>query len=249
MLSAGQPLEPFLLRESGLPGPRANLELVQAVADEAPAELLSRWIATPLPDDSSESAAEFLVVCGLVGLGRLLAGGDRKPLRELRLFASSPHWRPREGVAMALQRWGDADVHALFGEMEAWAQGGPLEQRAAVAALCEPRLLRDGSVARSALALLDGVTTSLVRREDRRDKGVRVLRQALGYCWSVAVVACPAAGKPALERWLETRDRDVQWVVRENLKKARLQRMDAEWVDRCAARLAELALDSAGGSD
>ena len=27
--------EPFLRRESGLPGPRSNLELAQAVADEA----------------------------------------------------------------------------------------------------------------------------------------------------------------------------------------------------------------------
>ena len=42
---------------------------------------------------------------------------------------------------MALQRWGDADMAGLLAAMTDWAAGNPLEQRAAAAALCEPRLL------------------------------------------------------------------------------------------------------------
>ena len=37
--------ETFLLAESGLPGPRANLELVQAVADEGSLDQFRRWLA------------------------------------------------------------------------------------------------------------------------------------------------------------------------------------------------------------
>ena len=72
---------------------------------------------------------------------------------------------------------------------------------------------------------------------DRRSEGFRALRKGLGYCWSVAVAAHPAAGKPALERWLAGDDPDVRWIVRQNLKKARLARLDAGWVARCLAEM------------
>ncbi|NTU63627.1 MAG: hypothetical protein HGB05_09530 [Chloroflexi bacterium] len=46
----------------------------------------------------------------------------------------------------------------------------------------------------------------------------------------MAVVALPTEGKPAMEKWLVHPDADVAWIMRENLKKNRLQRMDAKWV-------------------
>ena len=53
----------------------------------------------------------------------------------------------------------------------------------------------------------------------------------------MAVVALPAAGRPTMERWLDTPDADVAWIMRENLKKNRLLRLDPEWVEHCAAAL------------
>ncbi len=51
------------------------------------------------------------------------------------------------------------------------------------------------------------------------------LRQALGYAWSVVIAALPGEGLP-LFRDLETStDPDIEWIVRENLKKARLKRL------------------------
>jgi len=35
----------YLLKESGLPGPRGNIELAQAVADEGDRQLFQRYIA------------------------------------------------------------------------------------------------------------------------------------------------------------------------------------------------------------
>ena len=113
----------FLLKESGLPGPRANLELVQAVADEGTLDLFQRYLSYT-PDRASTNSPEvFLAVCGVVGLGRLLAEGDLDQLAVLHDCANDPRWRVREAVAMGLQRWGDVDMSALLKAMTAWAKG------------------------------------------------------------------------------------------------------------------------------
>ena len=228
----------FLLKESGLPGPRANLELVQAVADEGTLDLFQRYL-TCTPDRASTNSPEvFLVVCGVVGLGRLLAEGDLDQLAVLHECANDSRWRVREAVAMGLQRWGDADMSTLLKAMNDWAKGTLLEQRAAAAAVCEPRLLKDPKHARRVLKLLDTITTSLVREKDRKSEDFKTLRQAMGYCWSVAVVASPSEGKPAMEKWLVSTDPDAAWIMRENLKKNRLARMDAKWVKEWSGAVA-----------
>jgi hypothetical protein len=220
----------FLMKESGLPGPRGNLELMQAVADEGTLDLFQRYLSYT-PDRASTNSPEgFLAMSGVVGLGRLLAEGDVDQLVVLRACANDPRWRVREAVAMALQRWGGVDMTALLKAMNDWVKGTLLERRAVVAAVCEPRLLRDPKCAKRVLKLLDTITTSIVRETDRRAEDFKTLRQALGYCWSVAVVASPIEGKPAMEKWLVNPDADVAWIMRENLKKNRLQRMDAKWV-------------------
>jgi hypothetical protein len=146
----------------------------------------------------------------------------------LREYARDGRWRVREGVAMALQRLGDADSSRLRRLTREWADDAdPLVQRAAVAGICEPRLLRQPDNRAHALALCHAVTESLAERpvEVRASDGVRVLRQALGYCWSVAVAADPSAGLPLFAVLSGHTDPDVQWIVRENRKKSRLARL------------------------
>jgi hypothetical protein len=169
----------------------------------------------------------------------LLAEGDQGLLEVLRRHASDPRWRIREAVAMALQRLGDVDMERLIAEMRDWAQGTPLEKRAAVAALCEPRLLGQANHARAVLHIVDDVTASVGVEwvGNRRSQDFLTLRQGLGYCWSVAVVALPDEGKALMEKWLARPDRDIQWIMKENLKKARLARMDAGWVEEWRSRI------------
>jgi hypothetical protein len=185
----------------------------------------------------TNSPYEFLAFCGVLGLGKRLACGDSEVLPELRRHASDPRWRIREAVAMALQRLGQVDMDALLQEMEHWSQGSLLEQRAAVAALCEPSQLREPSRVEGVLDLLDCVTASMQEAEDRRNEEFRVLRKGLGYCWSVAVAAHPGAGKKRLESAFATEAPVVLWVMKENLRKKRLARMDAEWVDAARQQL------------
>lgn len=40
-----------------------------------------------------------------------------------------------------------------------------------------------------------------------------------------------------MEKWLAAEDRDVRWVMKENLKKKRLVRADAGWVEAWRKRL------------
>ncbi len=220
--------EPYLRAHSGLPGPRGNLELAHAVAQEGTESQFRRWSALT-PEEAPENTPEaFLAFCGVLGLGAVLArggpGGATPPLQALRLRAADPRWRIREAVATALQLWGDADMDGLLTEMTRWAAGNYYEQRAAAAALCEPRLLTEPSRTHRVLDVLDDITAAIAAAPtvDRKTDPFRTLRQAMGYCWSVAVAADPAAGVPAFRRWLAEDDFDVRWIMRENLGKKRI---------------------------
>ena len=50
-----------------------------------------------------------------------------------------------------------------------------------------------------------------------------MLRQALGYGWSVAAAAAPQNAKPYVEKWLRSTDKDVAWVMKTNLNKSRME--------------------------
>jgi hypothetical protein len=223
--------EPFLLKESGLPGPRGNIELAQAVVEEGDETLFEHLLSFDPAKAPTNSPEEFLAFCGVLGQGKLLSSGKIEVLGKLRYFASDPRWRTREGVAMALQRLGDTDMDMLLDEMEKWSEDNVWVKRAAVAALCEPRLLTHKRHAERVLSILERITASLIEAKGKDSEGIRVLRQALGYCWSVAVAALPEKGKRTMERWFASQDRDVRWIMRENLRKNRLERMDAKWVE------------------
>jgi hypothetical protein len=213
--------EPYLKANSGLPGPRANLELVEAVGEEADADLLWRF---------SASSDEFLALCGTAGLGRLAATDSATVLPWLRELAADPRWRVREGVAIALQRMGRTNMPQLIAEMEVWSKDGPFVQRAVAAGLCEPPLLKKPDEVRRVLLVLDHITRSMAATRDRKHEAFRVLRQAMGYCWSVAAAANPVAARPLLEKWMRSSDPDISWVMKSNLGKARMSALGKTWL-------------------
>jgi hypothetical protein len=242
--------EAYLLAESGLPGPRGNLELAQAaagLAGEAHQAQLKRWRRLTPAQAPVNSPQEYLVFCGVLALGwsvtaAVEAGrseGSRAALQELKPFASDPRWRTREAVAMALQHWGAADLAGMLAEMAAWAGGGPFEQRAVVAAICEPAVLvkveraEDPAAAQEAIfTILDRITADFgaAPKPEMRSDGFQALKKGLAYGWSVAAAYLPQQGRTRLERWFAEPDPDLRWVMRENLKKNRLERMDPAWV-------------------
>lgn len=205
-------------RASGLPGPRANLTIVAAAARIAgPAEI----------DALSSAGGEFATMCAAAAIGR--RAGDPEYERRARHLARDPRWRVREGVVIGLQLWGDHDPATMATLAEAWAtDASPLVQRAAVAAICEPRLLRSPASAARAVGVCSRATDALraLPAQGRRAPEARALRQCLGYAWSVAVSADPLVGLRVF-RALPTDDPDVVWIVRENRRKRRLSSLEA----------------------
>lgn len=228
---------PYLLKESGLPGKRANLELVHAVADTGDETMFRHFLSFDAGKAPIDSPYEFLPLCGIVGLGRLLAEGRTDLLEQIRDRADDPRWRMREGVVMALYRLGEKDTNLLLQEMELWSTGSLLEKRAAAAAVCHPDFLRKADHALRALTMLDGIMESMCNVEDRRSDEFKALRKGMGYCWSIVVAAHPEPGKKMIEKWLVSKDKDMVWIMRSNLRRNRLIRMDEKWVQKWKARL------------
>ncbi len=222
----------YLLSESHLPGPRGNLELAQAVVTLGSGiqfERFLEWTADRAPENTPNS---FLAFCGTWGLGKLIANGDQDRLATLRIQANDTRWRVREASAMALQTIGDSNMPLLLRISGQWLHGTWLEQRALVAGLCEPRLLKDRETASQVLRILDLITTHIAQTNAGKDLDRRVLRQALGYGWSVAIVSSPEIGKQYFKQWAGSNHPDIIWVLKENCKKKRLIRLDPVWVQR-----------------
>ena len=223
----------FLMENSGLPGPRGNLELAHAVAQEGHQKQFEHFLTYHAEENTPEV---FVFFCGVMGIGKL-AASQPELFNRLREYASDPRWRVREAVATGLQLAGDQDMDLLLREMKKWIKGNWYEKRAAAAALAEPRLLKQPKYAKQVLQILDKITATMETDDKSKDGSFKVLRQGMGYCWSVAVAALPEVGKPMMEKWLISEDKDIRWVMKENFKKNRLIKMDAAWVKRCLKKL------------
>jgi hypothetical protein len=242
---AGEPsaLEEYLKTNSRLPGPRMNLSLAMAAgrvagqiaanaeAEEALGTLLDRWAATPVEDAPSNDPGEILPAVAPLGFAEAAVARPEwwdHELAKLRRCAQDPRWRVRELVAAGLQTMLAADWNTTLDALHTWIdEGNPLEVRAAAAAVAEPPLLGDPARAEDALAIQDASVSALsaISSSDRRDDDVRVLRRGLGYTVGVAVAAKPVPGTALLLRMARSGDPDLVWVVKENLKKARLKRI------------------------
>jgi hypothetical protein len=240
-------LERFLAERSGLPGPRLNLALVETfaglVADyvrrepEPPIDplekLLDGWAALPLEDAPINQPREILPAAAVLSYGKVaVARPDWWPdeIGKVYRAATNSRWRVREIVAAALQNMLAADWPRTYAALQSWLEDRePLVIRAVVAAIAEPPLLNTRERGAQAVALqttaLDWLAALPATR--RPEENVRVLRQALGYTVSVAVAAAPEPGLALLQKLHASTDLDLQWILKENLKKQRLQKLAA----------------------
>jgi hypothetical protein len=203
----------FLTERSGLPGPRANLTLVAAAATTAgPDTVAILW----------EDGGEYTAMCAAAALAH--HADDPAAGARARTLATDERWRVREGVALGLQLLGDMNPEALARIVRAWVDDPhPLVQRAAVAAICEPRLLHDRAAAAVALDACQRATAAYTAlpTNRRKEPNARSLRQTLGYCWSIAVAAQPREGIDAFSS-LDATDPDLAWIITQNRRKKRL---------------------------
>lgn len=230
----------FLKDHSNLPGPRANIELAKAFARIGTLMDFKKYILLEPEEAPTNTPDEFLVFCGVLGYGQYLSKyHDSGLLQQLKERANDPRWRIREAVAMALQIIGRKKISRMIDYVQYWSEGSYMEQRAAIAALCEPDLLKNREINLLAFELLDWVTATMVEKDDEQDEGYEILQKALSYCWSVAVAALPDKGKYMMERWMKEKHPVIKQIMRENLKKTRLHDVDPEWTESWMNKISE----------
>lgn len=226
----------YLISNSNLPGRRANLELADAfgdVVEEYAAkqeqglwELCRRVTTISAEKAPANTPEEFLPFCGAIGIGVI---GSVSPYRSdaalhsLRGLANDARWRMREAVCFGLQRILAKRSPDTLKALETWVQDENwLEMRAVAAGVAEPALLRDEVNAKSALQLHQTIFGRMLAAQARKSEDFKTLRRALGYTLSVVVQALPTEGFEYMAQLARTRDADVVWVVKQNLKKNRL---------------------------
>jgi hypothetical protein len=228
----------YLLQNSNLPGPRGNLELLYDFSRNADAEIVSKCLEH-IKTDTSNSPEEFVGMCGILGYAQINKTNNKAVLAFLRNYASHYSWRIREAVAMGIQEISVDNLEKTLENIEPWVEGNFLEQRAVVAGLCEPKLLKNETNNIAILKILEKITRNISHDKKLSDQEVS-LRKALGYGWSVVIVSSPGNGKRYFEKLFHLPGKHVNWVIKENLKKNRLIKMDPEWVKECGIRLTTL---------
>lgn len=235
----GQPgfLEFYLRDQSRLPGTRANIELAQelsqylaSLTSDFPDEMRALLNHLVREDQrvATNTPGEFVVMCGVLGFGACavaVAEWRKDVFERLAQYARSLSWRVREAVALAFQKLLlAAPDETLLLLMDLLDKGDCLQLRACLAAVSEPALLTSVQFISSALIMQRVALEYLhaLPTTERKRSDVRVLRQALGYTLSVVTAANPDDGFALMCEIATWNDPDINWVLRENLKKRRL---------------------------
>jgi len=239
-------LEEYLMKQSGLPSPRANLELAQAFgrvteevysdASETLDSMIDEWVDLSESEAPTGNPREFLVFCGVIGLGAVAALQRQQLgniLIRLREKSNDGRWRVREAVCFALQRllyrYGAPFSHYL----EQWAQTGtPYELRAAAVSVADPPLLDNTDFAFKALYLHRLVFSRFQKYDNVDREARRVLVQGLSFSLSVVVTALPEAGFDFMADLAHIDNKDIQKILKTNLAKDRLNAKYPEHVRR-----------------
>jgi hypothetical protein len=100
--------EPFLLAESGLPGPRGNLELAQVVADEGDEAMFAHWRTFDAQQAPANSPYEFLAFCGPAAGGRSPGCAPDAACVRFRFTLAHPQGRSDGAPALGARRYGRA---------------------------------------------------------------------------------------------------------------------------------------------
>jgi hypothetical protein len=152
--------------------------------------------------------------------------------------AQDERWRIREAAAMAIQDIIDVRPEATMALLQSWIyEDSYLLHRAVAAGVAEPRFMKKRENARIALDLHKAILANVAHEANRRDPYYIVLVKGLSYTLSVVIVGIEQEGFAYLEDLLATDHPIIHKIVRENLKKKRLVRLNAENVAKLQQKL------------
>jgi hypothetical protein len=213
-----QKLEGFIIENSDLPGPRANLELAFALSEiYENREVLAKWTDIDVDHAGVNDPKAFLPFCSAVCLGKLYAKTkDESIVRVLKKLANDERWRIREGVAFGFQRIGEDNLLELKRIFSEWiAKSNNREKRAILVSLAHPKIL-DTNTSLYCFEILENVFENM-----ERDNDFEILKKGLEFTISVYVAANPEYGFAFLDKWIGI-DKVIDNIIKSNLKKNRL---------------------------
>ena len=225
----------YLISNSNLPGRRANLELADAFGDiigiyniktKDVWDLCKYMSEIGYKEVNENDPKEFIPFCGLIGVGVISSNSFiyfSEGLAILKNAARDKRWRIREAVVMGIQKVLLNNSKKIINELEEWIREKDYYVwRAVVAGLADPEVLKDQEVAKKALELHKKILTQTLNIKDRNSESYKKLRQALGYTLSVVVEQIPQEGFVYINQIIKEDDKDIIWIVKNNLKKNRL---------------------------
>ncbi|MGD8778842.1 MAG: hypothetical protein PVH88_07750 [Ignavibacteria bacterium] len=226
ILNDKEKLENFIIQNSNLPGPRGNLELAFAFAEiYEDFDVLLDW--TKITEDQADvnNPKSFLAVCSAVCLGKIyIKKKDKKIITILKKLANDGRWRMREAVAFGFQIIGEYDFIKLKVIFSEWVKkSNNLEKRAILVSLAHPSFLNEDD------AEFCFEITDIVLKEMDRENDFDVLRKGLEFTISVFAAANPKLGFSFIKKWIG-KDKVIDKIIKQNLKKNRLVRKNPEEV-------------------
>jgi hypothetical protein len=238
-------LTAFLLKNSGLPGRRANIELAAAFADilqspppdSAERALIDEWLALSPDDAPTNHKREFLVFCAVQALGVLYlqASEDESVgiFEQMRAASRDSRWRTREAACFAFQRIGDWNFDRLC-EMFTWwmERANMADRRAILVSLAHPPALTDEDRVAFCLDIAGRVLSDLEKLplSARKTDEYEILEKGLKFVLSVYVAASPDSGFRWLSRIASTENIENKKIIAANIRKSRLAKV---YQERC----------------
>ena len=243
-------LELYLLENSNLPGKRGNLELAFSFGEyieqiyPSNSSFCYQFCLNVISEYNAQKNEigneEFLPFCSIVALGHIGKTDQHKRVEILHIIkenAKDSRWRIREAVAVAIQELVAIDVSETLAELRKWIQDkNYLINRAIVAGLAEPRLMKNSSTAKESLDIHKKII-EMVASEESRSEEYKVLVQGLCYTLSVIITGIQDEGFEYLEQLVNNANPTIRKIARENLKKNRLRLLNENKVLELQANL------------
>ena len=218
----------LLGRNSGLPGPRANLGVVTAFAGECAARgaRADRLIAAMATLDADRAPGgtelEILPMCGVAALGERAAKDPKSHRRSMELLhvcADDLRFRVRDCVPTALAQIGHVRAEALLPELAGWTNGF-FHAAAVLNAMADPLFLPNIKDGAEAIARLDEAfeLAKNATRSTERYPGYKALIDALGSAPAILGLRFGVPVFDALVSWSTVKEPLLRDAIASNLQ-------------------------------
>lgn len=226
----------YLKNHLKLPGKRANLELLYKFSREASDQEIQECL-TYKDRDINNTPEEFILMCGVLATCMNQEWPVKETLELVSEYANSDSWRVRETVAMGIQELVTKDAKAVIDILDQWVTKNEKYKRCIIAGLCEPKNLKDTYLLDKTFTYLSNFTQVFIDGPSKLTEDQKILRKALAYGWSVAMVEDIEKGKKLFEAFVDEDNKHIKWILKINLKKNRLIKKDKDWVEKTLIKI------------